>query len=144
VTSEAATRATSSSGPAYGVDPSGVVDAYLQLCEDRDLEAAATFLSPDVRLQFPGGATYRSLSEMAASAAGAYRWVRKHRDRFAVGSMDGRTTVTSIGTLYGERLDGTPFDGIRYVDVFVLDGGLIVEQLVWNDLAIAGIVPLPS
>jgi SnoaL-like domain len=126
-------------------DVAGLVDAYLQLCEDRDLETATTYLSPDVRLQFPGGEEYRSLTEMAASSGGKYRWVRKRRDRSAVGTQDGRTTVTSIGTLYGERLDGTPFEGIRYVDVFVLDGdGLIAEQLVWNDLAIAGIVPLPD
>jgi hypothetical protein len=127
------------------VDVAQLVDAYLQLCEDRDLESAARYLAPGVRLQFPGGAEYRSLPEMAAGARGAYRWVRKRRDRFAVGTLDGRTTVTSIGTLYGERLDGEPFEGIRYVDVFVLDAdGLITEQLVWNDLAVAGIVPPPA
>jgi hypothetical protein len=127
------------------VDAAAVVDAYLQLCEDRDLDAAAAYLSPAVRLQFPGGAEYRSLAEMVADNGGKYRWVRKRRDRFAVGTLDGRTTVTSLGTLYGEALDGTPFEGIRYVDVFVLDDdGLIAEQLVWNDLVITGIVPLPA
>jgi hypothetical protein len=125
------------------VDPAEIVDRYLQLCEDRDLEAAAEYLSPGVRLQFPGGTEYRSLAEMVADSGGRYRWVRKHRDRFAVGRLGDRTTVTSIGTLYGSRLDGRPFEGVRYVDVFVLDDdGLIVEQLVWNDLAVAGIVPV--
>jgi hypothetical protein len=127
---------------ATGVDAAAVVDGYLQLCEDRDLEAASRYLAPGVRMQFPDGEEYDSLTEMAASSGGKYRWVRKRRDRFAVGTLDGRATVTSIGTLYGERLDGTPFEGVRYVDVFVLDAdGLIAEQLVWNDLAIAGIVP---
>jgi hypothetical protein len=127
---------------ALALDAREVVDAYLQLCEDRELEAASRYLAPGVRLEFPGGEAYGSLAEMAASSGGKYRWVRKHRDRFAVGALDGRTTVTSIGTLYGERLDGRPFEGVRYVDVFVLDDdGLITEQLVWNDLAIAGILP---
>lgn len=121
------------------------VDTYLQLCEDRDLETAATYLSADVRLQFPGGEEHRSLADLVASSGGKYRWMRKHRDRFAVGTLEGRTTVTSLGTLYGEALDGSPFEGIRYVDFFVLDeAGLITEQLVWNDLAITGVVPLPG
>lgn len=127
------------------VHPAQLVDTYLQLCEDRDLEAAARYLSPDVRLEFPGGEEFRSLAELVAASGGKYRWVRKRRTRFAVGEIDGQTTVTSIGTLYGEALDGTPFEGIRYVDFFVVDAdGLIVEQLVWNDLVITGVVALPA
>ena len=47
---------------APAVHPAEVVDAYLQLCEDRDLEAAGRYLAPDVRLEFPGGEEYRSLA----------------------------------------------------------------------------------
>ncbi len=112
-----------------------LVNRYLQLCEDRELDAAGRLLSPAVRLEFPGGRVYSSLSDMATASKDRYRWVRKRRDRFAVGDLDGRSTVTSIGRLYGEWLDGSLFDGIRYVDFFVIDGGLIVEQLVWNDMS---------
>lgn len=130
---------------APAVHPAELVDDYLQLCEDRELEAAARYLAPGVRLEFPGGEVFGSLPELVAASAGKYRWVRKHRTHFAVGEIDGQTTVTSIGTLYGEALDGSPFEGIRYVDFFVVDGdGLIREQLVWNDLAITGIVPVPA
>jgi hypothetical protein len=133
---------TTSQPEADRAGPAQLVDSYLQLCEDRDLDAASRHLAPGLRLQFPGGKEFSSLAEMAAGSAGTYRWVRKRRDRFAVGTLDNCTSVTSIGTLYGERLDGTPFEGVRYVDVFVLDTqGLITEQLVWNDLAILGIVP---
>ncbi|MBC9734629.1 nuclear transport factor 2 family protein [Nocardioides marmotae] len=121
-------------------DPARLVDTYLQHCEDRELDAASRFLGPGARLQFPGGATYSSLQEMVGSPK-AYTWVRKHRDRFVVSVEGDLTTVVSIGRLYGERLDGTPFEDIRYVDVFGLRDGLIVEQLVWNDLPEAGLVP---
>jgi hypothetical protein len=50
--------------------------------------------------------------------------------------------VTSIGTLYGENLAGTPFEGIRYVDVFVIENGLITEQMVWNDLCESGVLDI--
>ena len=63
--------------------------------------------------------------------------MRKHRDRYLVGT-EGDPTVVSLGRLYGERLDGTAFDDIRYADVFVLRNGLIVEQHVYNDLSESG------
>ena len=121
-------------------DPAKLVDTYLQHCEDRELDAASQLLADGARLQFPGGATYSSLQEMV-EAPKAYTWVRKHRDRYVVSIEDDRTTVVSIGRLYGERLDGDPFEDIRYVDVFGLRENRIVEQLVWNDLPEAGLVP---
>jgi hypothetical protein len=42
--------------------------------------------------------------------------------------------------LYGENLQGVAFEGIRYVDVFVIKNGLIIEQRVWNDLAETGVL----
>jgi hypothetical protein len=39
------------------------------------------------------------------------------------------------GTLHGAWLDGTPFEGNRYVDRYVVRHGLIVEMDVWNDSA---------
>lgn len=110
-----------------------LVDQYLQLCEDRDVEAATAHLSPSVRIEFPGGKVYRSLRELVAVPK-SYKWVRKLRDRYAVGTEGDATVVTSIGRLYGQRIDGTTFEDIRYVDVFVIRDNLIVEQLVWNDL----------
>ena len=40
-----------------------------------------------------------------------------------------------IGTLYGAWPDGTPFEGNRYVDRFVIRDNLIVKMDVWNDSA---------
>ncbi len=127
--------------------PAALVDHYLQLCEDRALDEAGRLLAPGARLVFPGGRVYTSLQEMAGSASGHYRWVRKRRERYfeAAGDGSGETvTVTSLGTLYGEDLEGEPFSGIRYADIFVLRDGLIVEQNVFNDLPEAGIIRIPS
>lgn len=120
-----------------------LVDRYLRLCEDRELDRAGAFLAPGARLVFPGNRVHASLPEMVAASTGRYRWVRKERERYfegveSTGEGDQRT-VTSLGTLYGEDLAGRPFTGVRYVDVFVLRDGLIVEQHVYNDLALAGI-----
>ena len=45
------------------------------------------------------------------------------------------TIVYNLGTLYGEWPDGTPFEGNRYVDRFVVRDGKIVQMDVWNDSA---------
>lgn len=121
------------------------IDTYLQLCEDRKLDEATKYLAEGIELVFPGNRTYASLQEMAQASQGRYAWVRKRRTDYAVGERiapDGtpEQVVTSIGTLYGEKLDGTPFEGIRYIDVFTLRDGRIVRQEVWNDLAEQGIV----
>ena len=38
-------------------------------------------------------------------------------------------------SFYGEWPDGTPFEGNRYVDRFVVRAGKIVQMDVWNDSA---------
>lgn len=121
------------------------IDTYLQLCEDRKLEDATEYLADGVEIVFPGNRRYPSLQAMAEASKGRYAWVRKHRTDYSVGeriAADGSTEhiVTSIGTLYGEKLDGTPFEDIRYIDVFTLRDGRIIRQEVWNDLAETGIV----
>ncbi|TMQ94807.1 nuclear transport factor 2 family protein [Actinomadura soli] len=122
-----------------------LVDRYLQLCEDRKLDEAGALLAPGARLVFPGDRVYTTLTEMAAGSAARHRWVRKERERYFEGVADGgAATVTSLGTLYGEDPAGRPFSGVRYADVFVLRDGLIVEQHVYNDLAVAGIGAAPA
>ena len=56
-------------------------------------------------------------------------------ERFETVAGEDETIVYSLGTLYGEWPDGTPFEGNRYIDRFVVRDGLIVSQDVWNDSA---------
>ena len=116
------------------MDAAALIDKFLQLGEDRNIEQMQAMMAPQSKIEFPGGKRFSSQADMVANAKGRYSWVRKHRDRYFVGVNGEQTTVTSIGTLYGENLAGTPFEGIRYVDVFVIENGLITEQMVWNDL----------
>ena len=76
-----------------------------------------------------------SVSELAAWGAGRYRRVGKRYERFDVAAADDGAIVYCLGTLHGERLDGTPFEGIRFIDRFTVRDGKLVDQLVWNDIA---------
>ncbi|ADZ72260.1 tautomerase family protein [Polymorphum gilvum] len=121
-------------GPALP-DPAVLVRGFLEAMEARDLARASGFLAPEFRMTFPGGATFSSLEELIAWAKPRYRFVRKSYDRFETLAGDSGSTVYCYGTLAGEWPDGTAFSGIRFIDRFELRDGLIVGQMVWNDLA---------
>jgi hypothetical protein len=121
-------------------DPGEIVRTYLRLMEERDLEAASAHLADEVAIVFPGGRTFTSLTEQVASSAGRFRGVTKTFERVDVASTPGRDVVYMFGTLGGEALDGSTFEGIRFIDRFVLEDGLIVSQMVWNDLAESGVL----
>jgi hypothetical protein len=122
------------------MDAAAMVDKFLQLNEDRKLDEVQAMLAPNCIIEFPGGRRFKDIFDMVENAKGRYNWVRKHRDRYFVGVNGEQTTVTSIGTLYGENLDGVAFEGIRYVDVFIIENGLITEQRVWNDFGESGVL----
>lgn len=123
-------------------DAGKLVEDYLRRCEARDLDAAATLLAPDAMIVFPGGLRHRTLQDMVADSATRYARVAKRREPPLVATCDdGSTLVVSRGTLEGEALDGTPFSGVRYIDVFVVREGRIHEQHVFNDLAERGVLP---
>lgn len=118
-----------------------LVDRYLQLCEDRELEAASALWGAEpIRMEFPGPVVYHSLSELVEASRLQYSWVRKHRDEYAVAVGEGADVVTSMGRLYGENLHGIEFEDVRYIDVFTIVGGAIRGQRVWNDLAVSGVL----
>lgn len=117
--------------------------SYLRLCEQRRLTEAGSYLAPEALLIFPGNRRFTTPEQMAAGSTGRYRSVSKTIDFSALGQRaeNGRPCVVIAGTLHGERLDGSAFENVRFCDLFVFNGELITEHLVYNDLAEAGILP---
>ncbi|MBF9058488.1 tautomerase [Rhodobacterales bacterium HKCCSP123] len=116
-------------------DPGKLVLDYLARMEARDIDAAQAMLAPDFTMTFPGTAPMTALSELIDWARGRYRFVKKTYDTVEAFHAHGATVVYARGTLSGEWPDGTAFEGIRFIDRFELEGGLITRQDVWNDLA---------
>src|SRR6266704_5397387 len=92
-----------------------IVEAYLTASRIPDPDAAAAYMKPGTVITFTGGREFDHPRGPTGFNARRYRWVKKKMDRFDVCHGDGETVVYSIGTLYGEWIDGTPFDGNRYV-----------------------------
>jgi ketosteroid isomerase-like protein len=112
-----------------------IVEAYLAASMIPDPDAAAAYVAAGCVITFTGGREFDHPRGPAAFNAKRYRWVKKKMVRFDVCPGEGETVVYSVGTLYGEWKDGTPFEGNRYVDRFVVRGGKITKMDVWNDSA---------
>jgi phenylpyruvate tautomerase PptA (4-oxalocrotonate tautomerase family) len=115
-------------------DPAELVLGYLRAMEARDLDAARACLAADFQMIFPGTAPMHRLEDLIAWAAPRYRFVTKTYDGVEAFQADSAIVYTR-GTLSGEWPDGTPFSGIRFIDRFELERGLIRRQEVWNDIA---------
>ena len=117
--------------------PKETVEEFLRIIMVPDPVGARAFTSPALRIRFTGGRPMRDPSETSAFNAARYAWVKKRFERtdLVADATDAEAIVYNIGTLYGEWLDGTPFEGNRYVDRYVLRHGLIVQMDVWNDSA---------
>jgi ketosteroid isomerase-like protein len=114
--------------------PAEQVRAFLDAMERRDLAAARGFLADDFAMLFPGSARFSRLEDLVAHGAGRYRWVKKRIERVDESPEDGGTVVYCFGTLYGEWPDGRAFEDIRFIDRFVVRGGKLTDQKVWNDI----------
>jgi hypothetical protein len=119
------------------LSPAQVVDEFLRIIMIPDPAGARQFAAPSLRIRFTGGRTMSDPAECSAFNASRYRWVKKRIERTETvsGGSDSETVVYSIGTLHGEWPDGTPFEGNRYVDRYVVSQGLITQMEVWNDSA---------
>jgi hypothetical protein len=112
-----------------------IVERFLEASMVPDPETAARYIAADLAITFTGGRKYKHPRETAGFNAKRYKWVKKKMARTDVVPAGGETIVYNIGTLYGEWPDGTPFEGNRYVDRFVVRNGEIVQMDVWNDSA---------
>jgi hypothetical protein len=127
--------------------PAQVVDEFLRLIMLPDPVAARAYTAPTLAIRFTGGRAMADPTECTAFNTSRYAWVKKRIERTETvssvavhdpqaGAHDPEATVVySIGTLYGAWPDGTPFEGNRYVDRYVVKHGLITHMDVWNDSA---------
>tara|TARA_R110001599_G_C12028377_1_gene639800 strand:+ start:141 stop:713 length:573 start_codon:yes stop_codon:yes gene_type:complete len=125
-----------SAGGAERADASQLVRRFLDCMEQRDLDGARSLLAPDFAMRFPGSPVMHRLEELVERSRGNYRNVGKTYERFDESWTDEGTVVVCFGTLHGTWLDGTSFDGIRFIDRFEVVDDRIRRQDVWNDLAL--------
>ena len=124
-----------------GKTPGPSVPPPAQLCLDfldalgaRDLDRARALVGEGFEMTFPGDVRFTDFSGLMEWAAPRYRTIAKRIERVEEAPLGETVAVYVSGTLYGERPDGTPFEGIRFIDRFETRAGRITRQEVWNDM----------
>ncbi len=121
---------------------SHMVLTYLRTMEARDLAAAKAMLAPGFHMVFPGDCHFDTLEDLIAYGKGRQGTALKVFDRFDEADVSDGTVVYAWGTLYGKKLDmKTEYNGIRFVDRFLVRDGKFVSQMVWNDMGEHGFGP---
>lgn len=121
-------------GGAAQPDPAALVKDFLMAMQERDLPKAQSFLAPGFVMTFPGSVDLTRLEDLVQWSKGRYNFVTKQFEAFDVNYQADRAIVHCHGTLAGQWLDGSEFSGIRFIDRFEIQNGLLVRQQVWNDL----------
>lgn len=122
-------------GNANLLDAGEIVRAFLAAMQSRNLDLAKTFIAPDFVMCFPSQAQFHKLEELVQWGKQRYQNVGKVIDSIEQSWQRDSTIVYCFGTLYGQWPDGTPFEGIRFIDRFKVINNLLVTQDVWNDIA---------
>ena len=112
-----------------------IVQQFMLASMASDRATTDRYLASNAVITFTGGRKFAKPEEVGRFNAGRYRWVKKAIERWDVTYEGNEIIAYSIGTLYGEWPDGTPFQGNRYVDRFVIVDGKITTMDVWNDSA---------
>ena len=118
-----------------------VVNEFLRLIMLPDPVAASRYTAADMKILFTGGRSMSAPADCTKFNASRYKWVKKRIERTeevitgSNGAAPDEAVVYSLGTLYGQWPDGTPFEGNRYVDRYIVKSGLITHMDVWNDSA---------
>ena len=111
-----------------------LIHDFLSTMENRDLAKAKGFLAEGFTMIFPGGNNFTTLEQLIDWSRDRYNWVKKHYERFDEVPAEEGQIVYCYGMLYGEWLDGTNFDNIRFIDRFTVRDGKLIDQRVWNDM----------
>jgi len=127
-------RTAKTPGPAPA-PPAEVCLAFLDAVGRRDLEAAAALTGDGFTMTFPGGVRFTEFRQLLDWAAPRYRRIAKTIERVEEAPLGVRVAVYVSGILSGQWPDDSAFTGIRFIDRFEVERGLIRCQDVWNDLA---------
>ena len=76
------------------------------------------------------------LDELVERSRGRYRSVAKDFERVDESWTEAGAVVYCSGRLHGTWNDGSSFSGIRFIDRFEIEDGLIRRQDVWNDMGL--------
>jgi len=112
-----------------------VASEFFAAMSARDLPRLQALLAPGFVMTVSGNQRFTRLEDFFAHSRARQGAVRKHIEGFDVSVNGDSAVVYSIGTMSGTWLDGSAFQGVRFIDRFGLQSGLITTLDVFSDMA---------
>jgi ketosteroid isomerase-like protein len=112
-----------------------VASDFFAAMSARDLPRLQTLLAPGFVMTVSGNHRFSRLEDFFAHSRARQGAVRKHVEGFDVSVNGDAAIVYSFGTMSGTWLDGSAFQGVRFIDRFGLQHGLIATLDVFSDMA---------
>ncbi len=118
--------------------PREIVEEFFDRMADDRRPTVGELFADDAVITLPGARFEGedAPTEMLEWLAPRYEWAKKEFDSW----IEAGDHVVSQGTLYGVDLEGERFEGVRYVDVYRIEDGVIARIDIYNDLAAEGVV----
>ncbi|MFI4987420.1 MAG: 4-oxalocrotonate tautomerase family protein [Alphaproteobacteria bacterium] len=114
--------------------PEALVRDFQTALKQGSLDLAETYTDKDFTVVYPSGKS-ASLREFAAWSATQFRDIAKDYAHFDEAVLeDGSVAVYCGGTLVGQSKDRTSFDGIPFIEHYVVREGKLIEKRLWTDV----------
>ncbi len=110
------------------------IGRFIQAVNDGDAPRAQACLAPGARLVFPGPTVFHQVADFLEWSGPRYEKVLYTYGPMELVAGAGRTVVYAQGAVSGVFAGGVGFEGVRYVDRFEIENGLIVSKEVWSDM----------
>lgn len=112
-----------------------VVEKFIKGVNERNADLVREFASPQLHMTFPGGIVMRDVDEFFSWLAG-----RSPRSVYLYNAIDvvlleDRAVAYASGSVEGATASGVAFAGVRVMDKFVIQDGLVVAKEAWSDMA---------
>jgi hypothetical protein len=102
---------------------------------ERDLEGVRMLLDPSFVMTVSGNYRFTDIAEFVAFSGERNGAIRKSPEAYETCRTDEGIAVYCIGTMSGSWLDGSHFEGIRFIDRFLVGGQKILDLQVWSDMS---------
>jgi len=111
------------------------VREFVDAVSRRDLDTARMLIATDFRITVSGGQIFRTLEDFVAFSRSRNGALTKQIEGFDACEIAVGVSVYVRGTMSGSWLDGSNFEGVRFIDRFWLQDQRIIEMQIWSDLA---------
>jgi hypothetical protein len=112
-----------------------LVSQYIRAMESDDVETVKRLSHATAALEYPGGLKFPSVEKLLEWSKSRHRGIRHVIEDIRVMTTGPDVVAYVDGTLRGTWMDGTTFEGIRFIYKFHVRDASVAHTRLWSDIA---------